>query len=112
MTITHTDSSQREAKHSAKSATMTSQGDNNTSVGGGQISFTASYSTEDSSSNAIAEGNGEIAIPASIYRLGHSDRWACKDCNIRGDKWFMLTHPEYCKGANHSNKSGGDKRTK
>jgi hypothetical protein len=41
-------------------------------------------------------------VPATIYRLGHSDRWACKDCNIKGDKWFMLTHPQYCKAGNKS----------
>jgi hypothetical protein len=35
----------------------------------------------------------------SIYRLGHSDTWACsrKNCNLRGDKWFMQKHN--CKGA-------------
>lgn len=51
-------------------------------------------------------------VPGTVYRLGHSDLFACKDCKVKGDKWFMLTHPEYCKGGNHSNKSGGDKRTK
>jgi hypothetical protein len=45
-------------------------------------------------------------VPATIYRLGHSDTWACKDCNIKGDKWFMLTHPEYCKARNNQTKPG------
>jgi hypothetical protein len=45
-------------------------------------------------------------VPATIYRLGHSDTWACKDCNIKGDKWFMLTHPERCKARNNQTKPG------
>ena len=40
----------------------------------------------------------EQQMPNSIYRIGHSDRWACNNCNVKGDKWFMLTHPEYYKG--------------
>jgi hypothetical protein len=31
-----------------------------------------------------------------IYKIGHSDTWACKNCNQRGDKWFMQKHP--CRG--------------
>lgn len=31
----------------------------------------------------------------SIYRLGHSDTWACYNCRQRGDKWFMQKH--HCK---------------
>jgi hypothetical protein len=38
-----------------------------------------------------------VIIPDSIYRLGHSDKWACKNCNIRDDKWYMIKH--HCKGA-------------
>jgi hypothetical protein len=41
-------------------------------------------------------------IPDSIYRLGHSDRWACKNCNMRDDKWGMIKHPQYCKAGNQS----------
>ncbi len=32
----------------------------------------------------------------SIYRLGHSDTFACKNCNLKGDKWFMRQH--ICRG--------------
>jgi hypothetical protein len=42
--------------------------------------------------------DGEVVIPDSIYRLGHSDKWACKNCNIRDDKWCMVKHPQYCRG--------------
>jgi hypothetical protein len=38
-------------------------------------------------------------IPDSIYRLGHSDKWACKNCNLRDDKWCMVKHPQYCRAA-------------
>jgi predicted small metal-binding protein len=33
-----------------------------------------------------------IHTASSIYRVGHSDTWACKNCNQRGDKWFMQNH--------------------
>jgi hypothetical protein len=33
---------------------------------------------------------------SSIHRLGHSDTWACKNCDQRGDKWFMQNH--CCRG--------------
>jgi hypothetical protein len=31
-------------------------------------------------------------LPAYVYRLGYSDRFACKYCNIRDDKWGMIKH--------------------
>jgi len=31
-------------------------------------------------------------LPPYVYRLGHSDRFACKLCNIRDDKWGMMNH--------------------
>ena len=31
-------------------------------------------------------------LPPYVYRLGHSDRFACKLCNIRDDKWGMIKH--------------------
>jgi hypothetical protein len=47
-------------------------------------------------SNKNLEDSSTI-IPKSIYRLGHSDTWACHNCKLRGDKWFMQKHD--CKGA-------------
>jgi hypothetical protein len=32
----------------------------------------------------------------NIYRIGNSDTWSCKECKIKGDKWFMKQHQ--CKG--------------
>jgi hypothetical protein len=39
----------------------------------------------------------------TIYRLGHSDTWACRNCKVRDDVWFMKIHR--CSGSkvNHSN---------
>jgi hypothetical protein len=31
-------------------------------------------------------------LPPYVYRLGHSDRFACKYCSIRDDKWGMIKH--------------------
>ena len=35
-------------------------------------------------------------IGQSIYRIGNTDSWACKNCKQRDDKWFMQKHP--CSG--------------
>jgi hypothetical protein len=37
-----------------------------------------------------------VDISQNIYGLGHSDRWACKYCKLKGDRWFMGQHT--CKG--------------
>jgi hypothetical protein len=36
------------------------------------------------------------AINQNIYRIGHSDKWACKNCKIVDDIWFMQVHN--CRG--------------
>jgi hypothetical protein len=33
-----------------------------------------------------------IDICKTIYRLGHTDTFACKNCKQRGDRWFMQIH--------------------
>lgn len=40
--------------------------------------------------------NNNIVSGSTIYRLGHSDVFACKNCKQSGDKWYMLTH--VCRG--------------
>jgi hypothetical protein len=35
-------------------------------------------------------------IGQSIYRIGNTDNWACKNCKQRDDIWFMQKHP--CSG--------------
>ena len=29
----------------------------------------------------------------NITRVKETDHWYCKNCNIKGDKWFMMKHP-------------------
>jgi hypothetical protein len=31
-------------------------------------------------------------VSESIYRIGRSDNWACRNCRQKGDKWFMQQH--------------------
>jgi DNA-binding transcriptional ArsR family regulator len=85
----------------SKEITRENDQESNDNVGlrGGKISFT-SYSTEDSS--MINDIDAEIVIPDSIYRLGNSDKFACKNCRLKDDKWGMIRHVEYCKGAEGS----------
>jgi hypothetical protein len=49
-------------------------------------------------------------IPDSIYRLGHSDKFACKNCSLKDDKWGIIRHVEYCKGSRKVNQNnlGGE----
>ena len=36
----------------------------------------------------------------SIYRFEGNDHWFCKNCAIKGDKWFMMKHP--CNNINNN----------
>ena len=36
----------------------------------------------------------------NIDRFEGTDRWYCKNCNIKGDKWFMMKHP--CNNINNN----------
>jgi hypothetical protein len=38
-----------------------------------------------------------VDMSHKIYRLGSTDNWACKNCSMKGDTWFMKKH--ICKGA-------------
>jgi hypothetical protein len=49
-------------------------------------------------------------VVKAIYRLGYSDLFACKNCNVKGDKWFMLKHPQYCKAGNQLTKQNSEVR--
>ena len=37
----------------------------------------------------------------NINKFEGTDRWFCKNCAMKGDKWFMVKHP--CKNNNHKN---------
>jgi hypothetical protein len=48
------------------------------------------------SNNIVNDKNQTAAIivdvSKTIYRLGHSDMFACHNCKNKGDKWFMRVH--------------------
>jgi hypothetical protein len=46
--------------------------------------------------------NTAATATTTIYRLGHSDIWACKNCKQKGDKWFMKIHE--CSGSRNENR--------
>jgi hypothetical protein len=50
-----------------------------------------SQHSQSSSNTALKDKVKEI-----IYRIGNTDNWRCKKCNLYGDKWFMQIHP--CRG--------------
>ena len=52
----------------------------------------AHRNTNNDVSNEIDNNTTNPILPAYVYRLGHSDRFACKYCNIRDDKWGMIKH--------------------
>jgi hypothetical protein len=62
---------------------------------------------ESSTTAAIEEQQREQQIPESIYRA-YGDTWKCHNCNSKGDRWFMIKHPQYCRGQLKP-KSGGSK---
>jgi hypothetical protein len=43
-------------------------------------------------SNSVSIFPKDLDKPNTIYRLGHSDNFACKNCKVRGDKFFMEAH--------------------
>jgi hypothetical protein len=45
--------------------------------------------------NKVQQGN-DLTVAKAIYRLGHSDIFACDNCKQKGDKWFMEKH--FCQG--------------
>jgi len=51
----------------------------------------------------LAGYNYDPKIINAIYRFEGTDRWGCKHCTMRGDKWFMMKH--ICKHNKKSNKN-------
>jgi hypothetical protein len=48
---------------------------------------------QNTENNEIVSGNTtNLKLPAYVYRLGRCDRFACKLCNVRDDKWGMVEH--------------------
>ena len=46
------------------------------------------YSSYSTSMDFTEEENNK----KNIFKLGNSDIWACKECIVKGDKWFMKQH--------------------
>jgi hypothetical protein len=44
------------------------------------------------SNDTLPDSTDSLRLPAYIYRLGQSDKFACKLCRIRDDKWGMVKH--------------------
>src|ERR1044072_1395823 len=53
-----------------------------------QFSSLSSSSSSSSKIQDYASSQIRPEIEKAIYRLGHSDLFACKNCNVKGDKWF------------------------
>ncbi|HEY7082377.1 MAG TPA: hypothetical protein VH500_22025 [Nitrososphaeraceae archaeon] len=54
--------------------------------------------SEPSESDFGSGFHNNLNISNTIYRLGHSDIFGCKNCKVKGDKFFMETHA--CKISN------------
>ena len=66
--------------------------DNNKNGDGKPTTATISASrTNDSVATTISTTTAR-ATNNAIYRLGHTATWACRNCKIKADKWFMQIH--------------------
>ncbi|MDF0682246.1 MAG: hypothetical protein P0116_14900 [Candidatus Nitrosocosmicus sp.] len=53
---------------------------------------------------AYKDNDKEINKVINIHQIAdrihdHSDTWACKTCDHKGDKWELLSHLPYCKNS-------------
>jgi hypothetical protein len=53
------------------------------------------------SESDLTTGTYDPKIINSICRFEGTDRWFCRNCNMKGDKWFMMKHP--CNNNNNKN---------
>ena len=54
---------------------------------------TKSSDLSDPSGSASVSGfHRHLNISNTIYRLGHSDIFGCRNCKVKGDKFFMESH--------------------
>jgi hypothetical protein len=51
----------------------------------------------------LTTGTYDPKIINSICRFEGTDCWFCRNCNMKGDKWFMMKHP--CNNNNNNNKN-------
>ena len=53
------------------------------------------------SASDLNTGSYDRKIINNIYRFEGNDHWFCKNCAMKGDKWFMMKHP--CNNINNNN---------
>jgi hypothetical protein len=70
-----------------ESSTSNNEYGNNQSCYGKPTTATISALTTNTT-NSTATAATNIAV----YRLGGTDTWACRNCKIKADKWFMQIH--------------------
>jgi len=63
----------------------------------------SSEPSEPSGSESVSGSHKDLNISSTIYRLGHSDIFGCKNCKVKGDKFFMESH--ICKISKSNNSS-------
>lgn len=61
-----------------------------------RISINQEFNNHLITSSDLSTGTFDPQIINSIYRIGETDLWLCKNCKIKGDKWYMMKHP--CQG--------------
>jgi hypothetical protein len=52
----------------------------------------SSEPSEPSGANLVSNIVKDLATTNTIYRIGHSDNFACKNCKVIGDRFFMEAH--------------------
>ena len=52
----------------------------------------SSEPSEPSGSKSLSDFHKDLNTSNTIYRLGHSDIFGCKNCKVKGDKFFMESH--------------------
>jgi len=65
------------------------------------VSINPSEPSEPSGSESVSGSYKDLNISYTIYRLGHSDIFGCKNCKVKGDKFFMGTH--FCRISKNPN---------
>ena len=98
--------SSRSSQSSREENQARNEAENREDISGPEDTYPPDYtiSSRKSGENRAQNGNregregsediGSISLEhgTTIYRLGHSDKFACHNCKKQGDKWFMGEH--------------------
>lgn len=73
------------------------------------------YNTSSDTKKSTISSNEPKLVPKSqasckpsIYMIGNTDKWGCRNCRIKDDKWAMQDH--ICSGDNNGNNDTASKR--